>query len=79
MVLCFLFFQDKDTARQLVRYFDPSLGVPLPERSYAEHCELTSENVWNGIDIFVLAHSLGWFGKAVILVSIAFDTQRGWS
>lgn len=22
-------------------YIDPSLGVPLPERSYAENCDLT--------------------------------------
>lgn len=67
MLLSFLFFQDKQSARQFVRYFDSSLGVPLPEKSYAENCEFTPSNVWDGVDIFVVAHALGWFGKAVIL------------
>ncbi|KAH9462203.1 hypothetical protein MJO28_003007 [Puccinia striiformis f. sp. tritici] len=67
MLLSFLYWTDKSTARELIRYFDPSLGVPLPEKSYAEHCEFTPTNVWQGIDIFCLAHSLGWFAKAVVL------------
>lgn len=67
MVLSFLYWTDKSTAREFVRYFDPSLGKPLPEKSYAENCEFTPKNVWDGIDIFCLAHSLGWFGKAVVL------------
>ncbi|CAE6448392.1 unnamed protein product [Rhizoctonia solani] len=57
------------------------LGVPLPEKSYAEDCSLTASNLWNAIDIFCLAHALGWFGKALILrdywfcwiLSIAFE------
>jgi len=67
MLLSFLYWTDKSSARELIRYFDPSLGVPLPEKSYAEHCEFTPQNVWQGIDIFCLAHSLGWFAKAVVL------------
>ncbi|EGG06966.1 uncharacterized protein MELLADRAFT_35829, partial [Melampsora larici-populina 98AG31] len=67
MVLAFLYWTDKTTAREFVRYFDPSLGKPLPEKSYGENCEFTPKNVWDGIDIFCLAHSLGWFGKAVVL------------
>ncbi|WAQ82502.1 hypothetical protein PtA15_2A819 [Puccinia triticina] len=67
MLLSFLYWTDKSTARELIRYFDPSLGVPLPEKSYAENCEFTPQNVWQGVDIFCLAHSLGWFAKAVVL------------
>ncbi|MBW0512674.1 hypothetical protein O181_052389 [Austropuccinia psidii MF-1] len=67
MLLSFLYWTDKSTARELIRFLDPSLGVPLPEKSYADNCQFTPQNIWNGIDIFCLAHSLGWFAKAVVL------------
>ncbi|KAJ1762136.1 hypothetical protein LPJ77_005375 [Coemansia sp. RSA 2523] len=67
MFLVFLLFQSKQSGRQYMRFFDPNLGVVLPERSYGDNCALTLNNVWDGIDIFVLAHSLGWFGKALII------------
>ncbi|KAF5348591.1 hypothetical protein D9756_009617 [Leucocoprinus leucothites] len=81
LALVFLLFQDLQTARQMMTYVDPSLGVPLPEKSYAEDCSLTAKNVWNALDIFCIAHALGWFGKAMILrdywfcwiLSIAFE------
>lgn len=44
--LVFLLFQDLGTARQMMKYIDSSLGVPLPEKSYAENCELTFRNIW---------------------------------
>jgi hypothetical protein len=34
--------------RQLLKYIDPTLGVPLPEKNYAENCEITPENIWVG-------------------------------
>ncbi|KAH9980040.1 phosphatidyl serine synthase-domain-containing protein [Lactifluus volemus] len=36
---------------------------------YAENCSVSPQNIWvnNAIDIFCLAHALGWFGKAMIL------------
>jgi len=79
--MVFLLFQDLDTARHMMKYLDPNLGVPLPEKSYAENCDFTATNIWNAIDIFCLAHALGWFGKALILrdywfcwiLSIAFE------
>ncbi|KAF9508315.1 hypothetical protein BS47DRAFT_1350499 [Hydnum rufescens UP504] len=60
---------------------DPNLGVPLPEKSYAEACTFNPRNLWSAIDIFCLAHALGWFGKALILrdywfcwiLSVAFE------
>eukprot|EP00842_Homolaphlyctis_polyrhiza_P006232 jgi/Hompol1/660/HPOL_004255-RA len=57
----------KSGAREILKYFDSSLGQPLPEKSYAENCELTQEVIWEQMDVFVLAHSLGWFCKALIL------------
>ncbi|THG99318.1 hypothetical protein EW026_g2998 [Hermanssonia centrifuga] len=67
LALAFLLFQDLDSARGMMKYIDPSLGRPLPEKSYAENCEFNLRNVWDAIDIFCLAHALGWFGKAMIL------------
>ncbi|QRW20201.1 phosphatidyl serine synthase [Rhizoctonia solani] len=55
LALVFLLFQDLDSARTMMTYIDPNLGVPLPEKSYAEDCALTASNLWNAIDIFCLA------------------------
>ncbi|KAG6900144.1 hypothetical protein C0993_002293 [Termitomyces sp. T159_Od127] len=79
--LVFLLFQDLGTARVMMTYIDPKLGTPLPEKSYAEDCAFTTKNIWNALDIFCIAHTLGWFGKAMILrdywfcwiLSIAFE------
>ncbi|KAF8319655.1 PSS-domain-containing protein [Clavulina sp. PMI_390] len=81
LALVFLLFQDLPNARLMMKSLDPSLGVPLAEKSYAEDCSLTPRNLWNAIDIFCLAHALGWFGKALILrdywfcwiLSVAFE------
>lgn len=81
LALVFLLFQDLPTARLMLTYIDSNLGNPLPEKSYAEDCSLTFQNVWNALDIFCVAHALGWFGKAMILrdywfcwiLSIAFE------
>ncbi|KAJ1949345.1 hypothetical protein EC988_004810, partial [Linderina pennispora] len=67
MCLVFLLFQSKHTGRSFMAFFDSDLGQELPERSYGDQCALTVENVRSGIDIFVLAHSLGWFGKTLII------------
>ncbi|GAW02675.1 phosphatidylserine synthase 2 [Lentinula edodes] len=81
LALVFLLFQDLDSAREMMKYLDPDLGVPLAEKSYAEDCALTPRAIWNALDIFCIAHTLGWFGKAMILrdywfcwiLSIAFE------
>jgi len=67
LAMVFLIFQDIGTARRMMTYIDPNLGKPLPERNYAEDCAFTPRNVWNAIDIFCLAHALGWYFKAMIL------------
>ncbi|KAH0826147.1 phosphatidyl serine synthase-domain-containing protein [Lanmaoa asiatica] len=67
LALVFLLFQDLHSARRMMTFLDPALNVPLPEKNYAEDCALTAQNVWSAIDIFCLAHALGWFGKAMVL------------
>lgn len=45
VALTFLLFQNRDDARQLMRYLHPDLGVELPERSYGSDCRIyTPEN-----------------------------------
>ncbi|PBK75245.1 phosphatidylserine synthase 2 [Armillaria solidipes] len=81
LALVFLLFQDLDSARGMMTLLDPTLGVPLPEKSYAEDCALGWATIWNALDVFCVAHTLGWFGKAMILrdywfcwiLSIAFE------
>ncbi|KAI8825705.1 phosphatidyl serine synthase-domain-containing protein [Fimicolochytrium jonesii] len=67
IILVFVAFQNKHTMRALLKEFDPSLGVPLPDKSYAEDCSLSPASMWDQLDIFVLAHALGWYCKAIVL------------
>ena len=46
LALVFLLFQDLNSARSMMTYLDPNLGRALPEKSYAENCALTPQNVW---------------------------------
>jgi phosphatidylserine synthase 2 len=71
-----MLFQTADDARRLFSFIDPALGVPLPERSYAEDCRIFTpenpesqyKNVMGTVyDEFLIAHLLGWFGKSLIL------------
>lgn len=54
-------------ARQWVKFLDPSLGVDLGEKCYAEDCSLTWGNFVDKMDMFVFAHLFGWIAKALIL------------
>lgn len=45
LFLIFLMFQKLDDARQLFKHINPALGVPLAEKTYAAHCELTQETI----------------------------------
>ncbi|KAI6658523.1 Phosphatidylserine synthase 2-like [Oopsacas minuta] len=75
LFLIFLLFQNHDDVRQFLVIFDPKLGRPLPERTYAEDCRLyVPENVENPyfnmfdkMDVFVPCHFFGWWVKALIL------------
>ena len=63
--------QTIDDARQLLRVYDPELGKPLPERTYAENCDIYTPghpngsfaNVMEKMDVFVPCHLIGWFVK----------------
>jgi phosphatidylserine synthase 2 len=46
LALVFLLFQDLKTARHMMTYIDSNLGVPLPEKNYAEDCSLTPKTLW---------------------------------
>jgi hypothetical protein len=46
LALVFLLFQDLDSARKMMMLIDPKLGVPLPEKSYADDCALTPKTLW---------------------------------
>ncbi|KAJ7643663.1 phosphatidyl serine synthase-domain-containing protein [Roridomyces roridus] len=67
LVLVFFLFQELETARGYMVLLDPTLGVPLPEKGYADDCRLTPTVLWEALDIFCIAHALGWYGKALIL------------
>ncbi|XP_062111394.1 uncharacterized protein LOC133822933 [Humulus lupulus] len=76
VALTFLLFQKQDDARQFMKFLHPDLGVELPERSYGADCRIylpenpTSrfKNVCETLfDEFVLAHIIGWWGKAILL------------
>ncbi|KAL0478103.1 phosphatidylserine synthase [Acrasis kona] len=76
--ICFyikLIQQSRDNARQYLRYLYPDLGVPLPEKSYGDSCDIFTPNdpdsyfknvkdvVW---DEFIIAHVIGYVGKALL-------------
>lgn len=46
LALVFLLFQDLPGARQMMKSLDPSLGVPLAEKSYAEDCSFNTTTLW---------------------------------
>ncbi|KFH10551.1 phosphatidyl serine synthase, partial [Toxoplasma gondii VAND] len=66
VLLVFLLFQDLDDVRRGLRYIDPNLGKPLPEKSYAQNCHSFS-TLAGSMDVFVLAHFFGWLVKALII------------
>ena len=60
-----------DDARQMLKWIDPKLGKPLPEKSYGGTCRIydweTPEDPWHNLmdkmDGFVLVHFFGWWFK----------------
>lgn len=73
--LVFLSFHTVDEARQYMKFFDPKLGVPLPERSYASDCRIFTpedpvsqyRNIRDAVvDEFFLGHAIGWYVKSML-------------
>lgn len=74
MFLAFLMFQDTDSIRSALAFIDPRLKEKVPEINYAGHsCSIIGgengpfTNILPKIDMFVVAHFLGWMVKALIL------------
>lgn len=70
---------------QFLGWLDPSLGKPLPEKNYADNCELWDtknpkhlHNFLDRIDIFIACHLLGSNGGPETLVMIARWCVSGW-
>ena len=40
-----------EDVRQLLTFFYPSLGKPLPEKSYAENCSVEWINLWVSLNL----------------------------
>lgn len=70
----FVAFMDKNTAHQFLVFLDPTLATPLEERDYATDCRVyTPENpdskfanIASAMDIFIVAHFIGWFFRAIM-------------
>ncbi|KAI8468839.1 MAG: PSS-domain-containing protein [Monoraphidium minutum] len=75
LLLVFLLFQSVDDARLFLRHLSPPLGRPMVHRSYAGDCRLYVRGAglnWAALrgtllDEFVIAHTLGWWAKALVL------------
>nr|XP_018677308.1 PREDICTED: CDP-diacylglycerol--serine O-phosphatidyltransferase 1-like isoform X2 [Musa acuminata subsp. malaccensis] len=76
VALTFLLFQNRDDAREFMKFLHSDLGVELPERSYGTDCRIyvpeNPESRFNNVydtlfDEFVPAHIFGWWGKAIMI------------
>ena len=66
LFITFLLFQNVSDARSIFKFYDSSLGSPLPERNYADECDFTWTVIRSQLDEFVLAHVFGWVAKAIL-------------
>ncbi|UIZ22994.1 hypothetical protein KXD40_003728 [Peronospora effusa] len=78
ILLIVLLFLRTNDARQFMKIFDPSLGVQLPETSYAGDCRVyTPENPNSHfanvkatfLDRFVIMHFFGWIVGSIMVRS----------
>ncbi|XP_064400566.1 phosphatidylserine synthase 2-like isoform X2 [Halichondria panicea] len=75
LLLIFLLFQTTDDSRRFLTLIDSNLGKPLKETNYAVDCRVYApdhpngpfSNIMEKMDVFVLCHFFGWWGKAVII------------
>ncbi|XP_013925742.1 PREDICTED: phosphatidylserine synthase 2 [Thamnophis sirtalis] len=75
LFLIFILFQTVHDGRQFMKFIDPNLGVPLPERDYGGNCLIYDpnnetdafHNIWDKLDGFVPAHFLGWYIKTLMI------------
>ncbi|XP_071618496.1 phosphatidylserine synthase 2 isoform X6 [Heliangelus exortis] len=75
LFLIFILFQTVQDGRKFMKYIDPHLGVPLPERDYGGNCLIYDpgnetdpfHNIWDKLDGFVPAHFFGWYLKTLMI------------
>uniref|UniRef100_A0A8C6SIN8 Phosphatidylserine synthase n=1 Tax=Neogobius melanostomus TaxID=47308 RepID=A0A8C6SIN8_9GOBI len=75
LFLIFILFQTVHDGRIFMKYIDPKLGVPLPERGYGGNCLIYDpdnatdpfHNIWDKMDGFVPAHFWGWYIKTLMI------------
>ncbi|KAL6072017.1 PSS-domain-containing protein [Balamuthia mandrillaris] len=77
LVLVFLLMQSEKDVQQAMRIFSPELGVKpaVNDKLYAGDCRVYTpeqkDNPFSVVratwhDVFVLAHTIGWWGKAIM-------------
>ncbi|KAI2802870.1 Phosphatidylserine synthase 2 [Blomia tropicalis] len=70
LMLIFILFQNYQTIKQIMYWFYPDLeDFKIDgEKQYAVNCsDITLERVWEHMDVFALAHFLGWAMKAMLV------------
>ena len=81
-LLAWMIFAGQEASAELFFSIDPSLVTSAhEERGYAQHCGIGFAELVANADVFVLAHSLGYVAKMLILrdvmlvwlVSVAFE------
>ncbi|XP_046424993.1 phosphatidylserine synthase isoform X1 [Neodiprion fabricii] len=70
MGLLFMLFQNYETVRRILVWIDPGLSsfrIDM-DKEYGVNCsDISLEKIWNHMDVFALAHFLGWTFKAVLI------------
>eukprot|EP01061_Rhynchopus_euleeides_P011509 TRINITY_DN21078_c0_g1_i1.p1 TRINITY_DN21078_c0_g1~~TRINITY_DN21078_c0_g1_i1.p1 ORF type:complete len:375 (+),score=150.40 TRINITY_DN21078_c0_g1_i1:55-1125(+) len=66
-LLGYMFAVGLHESREIFYRIDPSLRHKGEEREYAEDCHIGLDNLGDKLDIFVLAHSLGYWAKMLVL------------
>lgn len=75
LFVTFMLFQSRDDARNYLSFFDSKLGKALPEKNYAENCEVFTNkfpfvdltNIIDACDNYLTAHLIGWYVKMLII------------
>jgi len=74
LLLIYILFQSPGDARKLMKVVDDNLGEPIVEQDYGGTCIIYDRddmkdpwhNVWDKMDIFIVAHLFGYWCKTLI-------------
>ena len=67
MFLAYMLAVGLDESREVFYRIDPSLREESEEREYADDCDIDVANLGDKMDVFVVAHSLGYLAKMLVL------------